>query len=428
MTDPVMNASRDTRHRRWKLLVLVSPLVLLVAYFGADMWTGHRVNLAAARFDERYGGLSVRHLTTAPVPATNNRARLVRAAAALTVPLSPAATPALTSVTGNSGMSSLPAELRAFAEANTRALSLLADAALRTQSSWEIEYVDPSNGAPPLMDLRVLGQAAYVAALCKIEDGQPDEAAKYVASGLAMAASLRQEPSLIAQLVRIAVAFRQIDGIQRLIARAEPSKASLDELARRLDENRSPNPMHVGLLSEARMAHAILTRMEQGHVEEGVPGAGPSAWSGPMARILRPFVRTSHASYLRHMEQLLDAQAGPRPRPPVEPFSPLPILGRFTEGFTAALERATTTGDDFSSVLGAAELAVALRRYRLDRGAYPDELTMLVPAYLSALPVNPFTGKPPVYARQGAGFTLSAPQSRAKDRPSPPTPEWTVNK
>ena len=409
MTDAMTSASKDTRRRRWKLFVLVSPLIVLVAYFGADMWAGHRVNLAAARFDERYGGLSVRHLTTAPVPATNNRARLVRAAAALTVPLPPAATPALTSVTGNSGMSPLPAELRAFAEANTRALRLLADAALRTESSWEIEYVDPSN-APPFMDLRVLGQAAYVAALGKIEDGQPDEAAKHIVSGLAMAASLRQEPSLITQLIRVAVAFQQVDGIQRLISRAEPSKASLDELARRLEENRSPDPMHVGLLSEARMAHAILTRMEQGR------------------RILRPFVRTSHASYLQHMEQLLDAQAGPRPRPPVEPFSPLPLLGRFTEGFTAALERAITTGDDFSSVLGAAELAVALRRYRFDRGAYPDELTMLAPAYLAAVPVNPFTGKPPVYARQGGGFTLSAPQSRVKDRPSPPTPEWTVSK
>ncbi len=144
----------------------MSPLIVLVAYFAADIWAGRRVNLAAARLDERYGGLSVRHLTTAPVPAANNRARLVRAASALTVPLSPAATKALTSVTGTSDMAPLPAELRAFVEANTPALTLLADASLRAESSWEIEYTDPSN-APPFMDLRVLGQAAYVAALFK---------------------------------------------------------------------------------------------------------------------------------------------------------------------------------------------------------------------------------------------------------------------
>lgn len=427
MTDPVMNASTGTRRRKWQLFVLVSPLILLVAYFGADMWTGHRVNLAAARFDERYGGLSIRHLTTAPVPATSNRARLVRAAAALTVPISPAAATALTSLTRTSDITPVPAELRAFAEANTPALSLLADAGLRTQSSWEIDYADSSN-TPPFMDLRVLGQAVYVAALLEIEEGLPDEAAKHTASGLAAAASLRQEPSFIAQLIRVALAFQQIDGIQRLITRAEPSKASLDEIARRLEETRSPDPMHVGLLSEARVAHAMLTRMEQGRLDDGVPGRGPSAWSGPRARILRPFVRIGHASYLRHVEQLLDAQAAPGPRPPLEPFSPLPFLGRFTDGFTAALERAITTGDDFSSVLGAAELSVALRRYRLDRGVYPDVLAMLVPAYLPSVPLNPFTGKTPVYARKGNGFTLSAPQSRVKDRPSPPTSDWAVTR
>jgi len=427
MTDPMTNARKDTRRRRWKLFVLVSPLIVLAAYFGVDIWTGHRVNLAAARLEERYGGLALRHLTTAPVPAANNRARLVRAASALTVPMSTAATTALTGVTRTPDTTPLPAELRAFVEANNRALGLLADARLRTESSWEIEYVDPSN-APPLMELRVLWQAAYVAALVKIEDGQPDEATRYITSGLAMAASLRQEPNLITQLIRVAVAFQHIDAIQRLITRAEPSKASLDEIARLLDENRSPDPMRVGLLSEVRMAHSILTRMEQGRLDDGVPGPGPSAWSGPVARIRRPLMRIAHAAYLQHVEQLLDVQAGPRPRPPFIHSSRLPLLGRWTDGFTAGLERAITTGDDFNSVLGAAELAVALRRCRMDRGAYPDDLAMLVPAYLPAVPMNPFTGKPPGYARHGSGFTLSAPQSRASDRPSPPTPEWTVNK
>ena len=81
-----------------------------------------------------------------------------------------------------------------------------------------------------------------------------------------------------------------------------------------------------------------------------------------------------------------------------------------------------------SGLLGATALAVALRRYRLDREAYPDDLSALVPAYLSAVPVNPFTGKPPVYARQGSGFTLGAPQSRVHATPAPPTPEWTVTR
>ena len=94
----------------------------------------------------------------------------------------------------------------------------------------------------------------------------------------------------------------------------------------------------------------------------------------------------------------------------------------------SSLDWAIATGDDYLSELGAAEVAVALRRYRLDRGAYPDELAALVPAYLAELPVNPFTAKPPVYARQATGFTLTAPRSEIHTRAVPPTPEWTVNR
>ena len=427
MTDPATNASRGTRRPWWWRFVLVSPLIVLVAYLGADMWTGHRVNVAAARFDARYGGLSLRHLTAAPVPAADNRAHLVRAASALTVPISPSAVTALTNVSRTTNITPLSAELRAFVEANKPALDVLADARLRTQSNWEIEYENPSN-APPGMDLRVLWQAVYVAALLKIEEGQPDEAAKHIASGLAMAASLRQEPNLIPQLLRIAIALQQVDVIQRLITRAEPSKASLDEIARRLEESRSPDPILVGVLSDVRMTHAVLRRMAKDRLEDGLPGPNPSAWRGPLSWILRPFVRMAHASFLRHMEQLLDLQAGPRPMPPFPQFSRFPLVGALADTSIPGLERAIATGDDFTSVLGAAELAVALRRYRLDRGAYPDDLTLLVPAYLPAIPLNPFTARPPDYARQGGGFTLSAPKRQVQVRPAHPTPEWTVSR
>jgi hypothetical protein len=427
MTDVVTEPLAGTRRRRWRLFVLAGILIVLVAYLGLDVWAGYRVNVAAARFDVRYGGLSDRHLTTAVVPAANNRARLIRAASALTVSMSTPATAAFTNLSRAPEMKPLSQELRAFVQANEPALNMIADAGARTESSWETEYADPSN-APPWMDIRALWQAVYVAALLKIEDGQPDEAAKRIASGLAMAASLRQEPNLIAQLYRIAIADRQFDAIQRLITRTEPSKTALEEVAGRLAENRAPDPVRVGLLGEVRLVHAALKRTGQGGFEDGLFGRGPSPWKGPLARVGRPFVRLAHASYLRDLEQLLDLQAGPRPRPQFKEPSRLPLVGRLTGRLTAGLERAIATGDDFLSELGAAEVAVALRRYRLDRGAYPDELAALVPAYLAELPVNPFTAKPPVYARQSTGFTLTAPRSEIHTRAVPPTPEWTVNR
>ena len=102
-------------------------------------------------------------------------------------------------------------------------------------------------------------------------------------------------------------------------------------------------------------------------------------------------------------------------------------MRRWVSTFTAGLERSIESGDRFTSGLNAAELAVALRRFRLDHGSYPDELSALAPEYLASVPIDPFTGRPPVYARKGAGFELHAegPKSRT---PRPPELDWVVPK
>jgi len=134
-----------------------------------------------------------------------------------------------------------------------------------------------------------------------------------------------------------------------------------------------------------------------------------------------------HARSLETIDALLEVQSGPRPKGPF-PEPDHSVLSRFDLGSTTGLARAIETGDDFMSMQGAAETAVALRRYRIDRGAYPDDLTTLVPAYLPALPIDPFTGKPPVYGRQGSGFTLQA--QRYSPRAAQPWPPitWVVRK
>lgn len=55
-------------------------------------------------------------------------------------------------------------------------------------------------------------------------------------------------------------------------------------------------------------------------------------------------------------------------------------------------------------------LALALEEQRLaapkDSGGYPERLDDLVPTFLSEMPSDPFTGKPFVYERRGAGYLL----------------------
>jgi hypothetical protein len=50
--------------------------------------------------------------------------------------------------------------------------------------------------------------------------------------------------------------------------------------------------------------------------------------------------------------------------------------------------------------LRATEIMLALKAYQLDKGKLPSNLSDLVPAYLSQIPIDPFDGKPLRYSRE----------------------------
>ena len=56
--------------------------------------------------------------------------------------------------------------------------------------------------------------------------------------------------------------------------------------------------------------------------------------------------------------------------------------------------------------LRTARTALAVLRYRLAAGRFPDALTDLVPAYLDAVPTDPFDGKDLRYEKLGVGFVV----------------------
>lgn len=411
MTDTTATPIRSRSGRR--VFVLFGLLLLLVAYVGCDAWAGHRVDSEVARFEQVYGSLNEPY--SVPVPAADNRARVVRAAAAMIVPntASNDFSTSFARFTNLTPPALVPADLRAFVETNHVAVRLAAEIGTRQRSDFE--------GNPlPLLDMRTLSSALYVAAIVDLEAGRADAASMNITSGLAVAASIRQEPELIAQLVRLTVVQPQLGAVQRVITEAEPSKPALAELARWLEEGGTPDPMHTGLLGE--VGHVNMTLFDP---------SGSRPWAAPIARLGRPWIRMARVRYLQQMRRLLEVQSGPRPRPTLSGSPPPPawaFLDRLAARRVRGLERAIEAGDDFMSEFSATEVAVALRRYRLDRGAYPDDLAALTPAYLQRLPIDAYTGRPPVYSRQGPGFTLRVQAGPHTARAKRPTLEWNVPK
>ena len=416
--------------RRLGLVLLLSLFVLGLVWVGLDVWAGRRVNAELARLEARHGSLDGRSIVAAPVPAEDNRAKVIRAAAALTVrgrQASPYGTvsAAIVRLENDPEPPRVPDELRAFVDVNAEAIRMAGHARRRRQASWDADYAGGAN-MPPFLDIRTLSQAIYVAALIDLDAHRPDAAASDITSGLAVAASLRQEPALIAQLIRIAVTFEQCHALERLIAQSEPSSDALEDLAGWLAESGAPDPIQVGLRAELQYGNGVLARMETGGSPSPEFAATPG-WLRRLGPIGRPFVRLARLQYLRGVERLMEIQAGPRPHQTLM----APARGRrwnwwtLPTDFTAGLERSIETGDTFKSVLAVSEIGVALRRYRLDRGIYPDDLAALLPQYLPRLPVESVSGRPPAYARRGDGFTLGA-EPVARTSPGNAALDWRI--
>lgn len=425
MSNAMPQPERAPRRRRWRLYVLLASLVLLVVYVGLDLWAGHRVTVATARLEQQIGPLSVRRLGATPVPAAENRARLVRAAAALAVPPSQDALAFISRAGSARETTPIPEVALAYVAANQAAIHLAAGFGSRRQSDWGVDYASGGN-MPSLLEIRMLGNVLYLSSLIDLEQGHADDAARQIGLGLAVSASLRQEPHLISQLIRIAIASREIDVVQRLVTQASPSPAALAELARWLEENREPDPMTVGLVGETILIDQRFLRDERGQIDPSAVGGMP--WTAVLGRLGRPFLRFAHASYLQTMADLMGVQSGQRPRTPFAPEHGSFITRPFVGPFTAGLQRAVITGDDYNSGLAAAAIAVALRRYKLDRVEYPADLSALVPAYLPALPIDPYSGRPPAYVRAAAGFSLRVIRREGLPPTVRPLADWVVNR
>ncbi len=418
------------RWRRVRLSLLSAILVALVGYTGCDFLAGRRLAAEVAKFEARYGTLSSEMIKPPEVPAAENRARLVNAAAALMNTVTTQHRTALSRFVADQAKKTVPQELRVYVDSNAQAIQMARQFVTRPRSSFGVDYRSAGD-RPPLIDIRTLSRVLYVATLVAIEDRKPDEAAALIVAGQSMSSAGRNEPDLVAQLIRVAIADSSVDATQRLLQNSEPTQVGLEQIARALAENREPAPMTAGLMGEVRNVHYVFSNLEAGRTRDVADNFLPWPIVRAAPRLSRPLVRLAQASYLAQFGRLIDEQTGPRPRPVWSEQDKPPawaFVDRMSYTFTAGIRRAMDTGDEFTRTQAAAELAVALRRHKLDRASYPDDLGALVPAYLPSVPIDPLTGKPPRYSREGDGFTLTMEPSRIYAPGKRPTDVWKLTK
>jgi hypothetical protein len=287
---------------------------------------------------------------------------------------------------------------------------------------------------------RVLKAESYLLGL----DRRFPDAIRIQALGVRVAQHAAAEPSLIAYLVAVAIESITLEGFRDLLALAGPdaqvAAAVREAIAR---QPAVPDLRHAlgGEVVQAAGTFALL----RGIVRKGGPAGlrdvlEPARKPGPErpARLPAPtvaerqqvdrLVDAAEADALRRLRRMVELSARPYPEQaaafPEHPAGPHPGPLEALRDL-AVLDPPLSMRVTATSAAGRAVLAAgtAVLAYRDRQGAWPDTLAQALPQP----PVDPFTGGPLDYRRQGDGFAVSARPPAGSSRiafqyPPPPPP------
>ncbi len=209
------------------------------------------------------------------------------------------------------------------------------------------------------------------------------EATESIVSTLKLMRVFDVHPTMLVEGRKMLLIRLVCSDIQFLLVYCRPSQDQLGKLQSLLEESFQSSAMEKTLLAE-RVYQLEVARniIPEGIVKKYLAPASPNmperlALPGLSWHRLQVF--DGSLEYLREMDWLISAAHRPWPRlvSSVAPFS------RLTAD-TLAMVRCTTA-------------AVAMERYRGQKGTIPGSLDDIQPQYIESVPLDPFTGKPLLY-------------------------------
>jgi hypothetical protein len=311
-------------------------------------------------------------------------------------------------------------ELKPLAPALAEARKVAALPRGRYEITWEHDLY--STLLPHAEKLRNVAELLVLDVVLRTQEGDIPGALASVRALLNTGRSIGDEPLFISQLVRGAVVHRAIEMFQCVLAQSAASEEQLTALSKLLENEEEEAP---GLLYRtARAERAAMARMLEmaanGEIDlqqlaNSRSNLVEQALSWP---VMRPLVRYGEAPTLDLMTRYLqDLKLPPKDRRvALEAFElelrqmkanvhkhpqmipALLLLPAFVK-IVDALDRE-------QAVLRCAVAAVALERYRLAKGRWPDSLEELKPTLLVKVPDDPYGTGPLGYRRLGDGVVV----------------------
>ena len=307
-----------------------------------------------------------------------------------------------------------PEEQMAVVAYHIAALAPALDMVDKAQALPGCRFVDfsllapPATGAgvqlPTLAPLREIARNLAYKSAWEASQGNINEAMYWITATLRLANDLTDTPTMMSGLVRIAIATIALESLQDLLCdRDQPiaiSQAFYDELAALRDRR------NLVRFLEGERCYAAASFANMGNRQ---------SWFG-RALLLTP----SEISQNKNLQVIIAATLEEDFETRQELLAPLraraerdskpkrlPILISPTTLADVVLPAYLGNQSACNRLMAMADLcrmALALRQYKLDHGAYPPDIDALVPAYIKTPLLDPFTGKPYHYRPERNGF------------------------
>jgi len=240
--------------------------------------------------------------------------------------------------------------------------------------------------------------------------------------------ALRNEPTLISQLVRISGIQLTLSAVWEGLAAHRWNDAQLATIEHELAKTDLLANYQTGMAGERYCAIWTVDFVHRTGDVNSIGGLGepenytvsdeilaangkillrliPSGWFDQNKLSLERM----HVQYLRPMvddeKQLVSPASARRTAAAIKAFRPTPY-DLFTGMLLPALEKSARKAAIAQTFVNLTRVACALERYRLANGGYPEALDVLAPKFIDKLPHDVINGQPLKYRRADSSFVL----------------------
>jgi hypothetical protein len=412
----------------WILVMLIGLAVTAIILVRFLPGSGSEVHLKALREAGLPTNLEELNRWLPQVAPSNNAALLVMAAAEKRVAPSAALDDLLPWISPGGDLAEEKEDFETYIEKNKEALELVHRAAALPAARYPLNLTNTFS-FHHLAEVKALANLLKAETVFRSNRGEPELAFRSVTNGFALARTLRHEPALIAELVRIACVAITLNSLEGLLIAQNLSSdqvAAMSEILALAEADAGGGAFGALVTERAIILHYFT-----------VPSAefaklfNPTGVGNPIAEKLKiagyrlfDIRERDERLFLEMMGKLSVAATNSYPdalrmgdeidneidRRLSTGFGRLAIVSPMLHAMHSVIKKEAA----LLTRLRCARTALAFERYRRAHdGKPPKSLEELVPAYLAEVPRDPAVGEPLQFEETKAGYSISSPAAAA---------------